>query len=205
MSLKARFDQLAERERKLLTIFGAIFGGMVLLLGPFLVRMTVGEKETRNQAYRDVIQQIADERVTLARRREEVARVDSRYARRAPALAGFLAQMADQSGVQIPETQDRSVVPHGKTFKERQTRIHLTKLGMLSLSNFLEKIAQSGYAVSLSGLDIQKRASKDDEFDAELDVSAYDREEVKKTAPKPAAADKAAKTDGADAAEEDAE
>lgn len=186
MSLKARYDQLAERERKLLTVFGGLLLVMLFSFGPVAVRLSVNGKEERNTAYKEVIQSIADERVTLARRQEETKRIEARYARKAPALAGFLAQMADASGVSIPESQDRSTVPHGKTFKERQTRIRLSKVGMLGLSTFLEKISQSGYSVSVSHLDIQKRGSGDDEFDAEIDVSAFDREEVKKApAPKP--------------------
>ncbi len=104
-------------------------------------------------------------------------------------MAGFLAQMADKSGLEIPESQDRPVVPLGKTIKERQTRIRLSKVGLLALSNFLEKIDQSGYAVQISHLMIQKRSSKDDEYDAEMDVSAYDREEIKKPVKAPVPTD----------------
>jgi len=184
VSLKTRFDQLAVRERKLLVAFGSILAVLVLVLVPLAVGMSVGSQEDENQAFRDVIQQISDERVALSRRQEEEARVARRYASPAPSLAGFLADAADKTGVDIPETQDRSAVPHGKTFKERQTRIRLSKVGMLALSNFLEKITQTGYAVQVSHLDIQKRGANDDEYDVDIDVSAFDREEAKKAAPK---------------------
>lgn len=182
MSLKERFEQLEEREKKLLLLLSGIFSVMFVILGPLLMQMSIWEKEERNQAYREMIELIADERSVLERQRTETSRIDARYARKAPALATLLAELADQTGVNIPETQDRSVVPHGKTFKERQTRVRLNKIGLLALSTFLEKIAQSNYALSVSRLDIQKRSSKDDEYDAEIDVSAFDREEVKKAA-----------------------
>jgi len=180
MTLRSRFEQLAERERKLLVIFLGLLGGFLVLLVPLLVSMSVSERRDQNDAYREAIDAIADERAVLAKRQEGDAKVVRRYASPAPPLAGMLADFADKSGVSIPETQDRAAVPHGKTIKERQTRIRLSKVGMLALSNFLEKIAQSPYPVRISHLDITKRGSKDDEFDAEIDVSAYDREEPKK-------------------------
>lgn len=185
MSLHGRFEQLAERERKLLVIFLGLLGAFFVLLVPVLVGMSVGERRDQNEAYREAIDAIADERDVLAKRREGDAKVVRRYSSPAPPLAGLLADFADKTGVSIPETQDRAVVPHGKTIKERQTRIRLSKVGMLALSNFLEKIAQSPYPIRISHLDISKRGSKDDEFDAEIDVSAFDREEPKKVAKAP--------------------
>ena len=180
MSLKDRLDQLEERERKLLVVFGGVFGVMVLLLVPLFVAMSVSSQKSENERVREMIQSIDDERVTLGRRQSARKRVEQRYAREAPALAGFLAKIADDVGVDIPETQDRSTVPRGKTFKERITKIRLRKVGMLDLATFMEKIEQSGYPVSISRLNIRKRSGKPDQFDAEIEVSAFDREQSKK-------------------------
>jgi general secretion pathway protein M len=191
MNLRERIDQLEERERKLLMIFGAVVGATVLILVPLVLAMSVSSQESDNERVRSIIQQIADERVTLGKRQAEIQRVERRYARVAPALAGFLAKTADEVGVEIPETQDRATVPHGKTFKERVTKIRLRQVGMLALSNFLEKIETSGYPLSVSRLNIRKRGTKPDEFDVELEVSAFDREVPKKKpkAAKPTALD----------------
>ena len=180
MNLKERFDQLEEREKKLLMVFAGVAGVIVVVILPFALAMSVSSQSTKNDRVRDIIQQIADERVLLGRRQADGQRVEQRYARQAPPLAGFLAQTADMVGVEIPETQDRSTVPRGKTFKERITKIQLRKVGMLQLSNFMDKVSNSGYAVSISKLNIKKRGTKPDEFDAEMEVSAFDREKPKK-------------------------
>src|SRR5690606_32997323 len=180
-----------ERERKLLMIFGGVVGFMILILIPFALAMSVGSQESQNERIRDIIQQISDERKTLGKRQAETARVEERYAQKAPALASFLAQTADSVGIEIPETQDRATVPHGKAFKERITKIRLRQVGMLALSNFMEKLHQSRYPISISKLNIRKRGTKPDEFDVEMEVSAFDRE-AKKKEPK---ADKAEPTD----------
>ncbi len=119
MTLKERLDQLEERERKLLLIFAGVLGVMILLLAPLAVAMSVSSQRSENERVREIIQTIEDERLMLGRRQADSKQVETRYARKTPALAGYLAQVADQVGVDIPETQDRSTVPHGKTFKER--------------------------------------------------------------------------------------
>ena len=83
------------------------------------------------------------------RAQSQTGQHDARDARKAPQLAGFLAQMADQSGIDIPESQDRPTVPHGKKFDERSTQIRLRQVGMLKLATFMEKIEQSGNAVTM--------------------------------------------------------
>lgn len=184
MNLREKFEQLEERERKLLAIFLGILTMMILILMPLALLMSVEAQEDDNDRVREIIQQIDDERATLSRRQADVQRVQRRYARQAPALAGFLAQTADQIGVEIPETQDRSTVPHGKTFKERVTKIRLRSVGMLKLAQFMDRIENAGYAVSISKLNIKKRGNAPDEFDAEMEVSAFDREVDKKSAKK---------------------
>jgi hypothetical protein len=180
MNLKERFSQLEEREKKLLLVFAGVVGVVVVLILPLALAMSVSSQAAENDRIREIIQQIDDERVALGRRQADGQRVERRYARQAPPLAGFLAQLADKSGVEIPETQDRSTVPRGKTFKERVTKIQLRKVGMLQLSNFMDKISNSGYAVSISKLNIKKRGAKPDEFDAEMEISAFDHEKPKK-------------------------
>jgi general secretion pathway protein M len=205
MNLRERFDQLEERERKLLVIFLGVFSTLVLILLPLFLAMSVGSQEDDNERVREIIQQIEDERTTLGRRQADGDRVERRYAREAPALAGFLAQTADQIGVEIPETQDRSTVPHGKTFKERVTKIRLRSVGMLKLANFMDRIEHSGYAVSISKLNIKKRGTKADEFDAEMEISAFDREGEKKPAKKAKPAKKEKAETAASHDEEDPE
>lgn len=183
MSLRDRFDNLAERERRLLLVFFGILGFMLLVFVPVLVQMGVGDMSAENERLKSVIQNITSERAGLAKRQAQATLLERRYGSTAPALAGWLAQIADDVGVDIPETQDRSTVPRGKTFKERSTHIRLSKVGMYQLSNFMERVSASSYPVVISRLDIKKRSGKPDEYDAEMDITAFDRE--KKVEKKP--------------------
>lgn len=184
MSLRDRFDNLAERERRLLFVFFGLLGFMLLVFVPILVRMGVSDMAAENERLKTVIDEITSERAVLAKRQAQMGVLENRYGSQAPALAGWLAQLADDVGVDIPETQDRSTVPRGKTFKERSTHIRLSKVGMYQLSNFMERVSASSYPVIISRIDIKKRGGKADEYDAEMDITAFDRD--KKPEKKPA-------------------
>jgi hypothetical protein len=109
-----------------------------------------------------------------------------RYAHAAPPLAGFLEQAAAANKIEIPESQDRPVVPHSsKRYEERSTKIELQKVGMKNLSLFLEMVENAGFPLRISALSIRKRAAENDSWDVSVQISAFDRKAPEK--PKPAA------------------
>ncbi|HEX4337883.1 MAG TPA: hypothetical protein VH062_18365 [Polyangiaceae bacterium] len=183
-ALRERFDRLDAREQRLLTILVGIFGFMVFLLIPIVLFATSASRSKENDAIRDVSQAINDARPQLELRDAQRQKILARYARPTPPMAGFLEQFATAHSIEIPESQDRPIVPHGgKRYEERSTKIELQKVGMKNLSLFLEGIETSGFPVRVSGIDIRKRATEPDSWDISLIVSAYDRKEVEKTKP----------------------
>jgi hypothetical protein len=204
MNLRDRLAQLDDRERKLLGVLFVVFGvGLVLAL-PLTIAAIVHSKKSDNEALHVAIESIYDNRDAIEKSKAAKNGVVERYARPAPPLAAFLAGLATQVGVEIPESQDRQSVPHGKRYTERLTKVVLRKVGMLKLVKFMEHIEQSGHPVSISQLNLRKRSSEPDSFDVELLISAFDRKapEPKKSAKAPAdgGADEAADKDdeGAD-------
>lgn len=182
MGLADRMRSLEPRERQLLGILITVFGVLVVLALPIGVTAVLAGKRGDNEAVRETIEKIQQARPAIAARKTEKEATLKRYKTAAPALGAFLEQKAKESGVEIPESQDRAVVPHGKKYEERSTKIVLHKVGMLNLVKFMEKIAQSGHPVSVTRLDVRKRAVEPDSYDVEMIVSAFDRkaEEKKK-------------------------
>jgi general secretion pathway protein M len=134
-------------------------------------------------AAKEAIAAIGDSSAVIERGKAEKDAIAERYARAAPQLQAFLANLASQAGVEIPESQDRQAVPRGKRFEERSTKVTLRKIGMLKLVTFLERIEQSGYPVKITQINVRKRGSEPDSYDVDLVVSAFDRK-----APEPKAA-----------------
>jgi general secretion pathway protein M len=194
-NLRERFDRLGPREQKLLLALASIFAVMIVLLIPIVLAATAASKKRDNEAMREAMSQIAAARPQLEVQDAARQRILARYARPAPPLAGFLEQSATVHSIEIPESQDRPVVPHAsKRYEERSTKIELQKVGMKNLSLFFEAIVNSGYPVRISALSIRKRAAETDSWDASVTVSAFDRKEAPKT--KPSASGEAAEAKG---------
>jgi general secretion pathway protein M len=184
MSLSERLSRLEPRERRLLGILGGVLGFMAFLAIPIAIAATVHGQANENDALRDAIANIDDARTKVEKAQASRDAVTARYAQPAPPLAAFLSKIAGESQVEIPESQDRQALPHGKRYAERSTKITLRKVGMLKLIHLMEGIEKSGHPVTLSSLNIRKRGSEPDSFDVDMVVSAFDRK-----APEPKKAD----------------
>lgn len=189
MSLTERLSRLEPRERRLLGILGGVFGFMAFLGVPIAIAAAVHSQSSANAELRDAITGIEDAREQVSKAKVLRDSVAQRYASVAPPLASFLSKIAQEVQLDIPESQDRQALPHGKRYSERSTKITLRKVGMLKLIRLMEKVETSGHPVSLSQLTIHKRASEPDSYDVDIVVSAFDRKapEPKKTEAKPAA------------------
>lgn len=191
MSLRERMARLEERERRLLGILALVIGVILLLAIPFGVAALLHGNRSDNEALRDAIQQINASRAMADRSRALHRAIEQRYANPAPPLTSFLSTIAKEVEVEIPESQDRPVVNHGKRYEEKSTKITLRKVGMLKVVRLMERIEQSGYPVSISQLNIRKRGVEPDAFDVDMVVSAFERK-PEKVAAKPKGKDEAA-------------
>lgn len=184
VTLRERFDRMAPREQKLLTVFGGIMGAMLLVAAPIALAATTAARKAENNGMREAMTAIVAARAELERIEAQRLKVEVRYARPAPPLAGFLEQAAQSNKIEIPESQDRPVVPHAnKRFEERSTKIELQKVGMKNLTLFLETVENSGFPLRVSGLSIRKRATENDSWDVSLQISAFDRKAQEKAKP----------------------
>jgi len=185
VTIRERLDRLEERERRLLGLLVLVVGLLVIFLLPLGVTALLRNDRSENAALRDTIAQIESSRAAVEKNRAIRKAIEDRYARPAPPLTSFLASVAKEVELEIPETQDRQPVPHGKRYEEKATRISLRRVGMLKLARFMERIEQSGHPVSISQLTIRKRGEAPDAYDADMTVSAFERK-PDKVAPKAA-------------------
>lgn len=184
MSLRERLDRLEERERRLLGILAVVIAAIVVLLMPLAVAAALHGSRSENESLREAIAQITSERPMIEQRRALHKAIEERYSRPAPPLTSFLAKLAQEVEVEIPETQDRQSVPHGKRYDEKSTKITLRKVGMLKVAKLMERIEQSGHPLSISQLTIRKRGLEPDSYDVDMVVSAFERKADKPAASK---------------------
>jgi general secretion pathway protein M len=189
MSLRERIDRLEERERRLLGILSVVVAAIVVLLMPLAVTAALHGSRVETETLPAVMAQITADRPLIEHSRALHKALEDRYSRPAPPLTSFLAQLAQEVEVEIPETQDRQPVPHGKRYEEKSTKITLRKVGMLKVAKLMERIETAGHPLSISQLTIRKRGLEPDSYDVDMVVSAFERKPDKATPAKPKAKD----------------
>ena len=176
---------LNPREQKLAGFAIIALGVLLLLAVPVGLSLLVSSRRGDNQDLRDALASVNGARGKIQERKVKRDQIANRYAKKAPALAGFVEQKATANSLQVTDSVDRPDVPHGKRYLERHTVIHLKKAGMMPIAKFREAIERSELPVSVSRLNIRKRSGEPDSYDVEVGVSAFDRNE-----PAPAAKEK---------------
>lgn len=174
-------DQLNARERRLVTILGAVLIGFLILGIPVGLESIVHARESDNQELYAALTSVQGARGQVRERQEKKEALVTRYAKKAPPLAGFLEQAAHEQKLEVTDSVDRPDVPHGKRYSERSTTVHLKKAGLLPISKFLETIEKSGFPIEVSRFALRKRAGENDSYDVEVGISAYDRSDATPT------------------------
>jgi general secretion pathway protein M len=129
--------QMNARERRLVAVLAFVGAIVVLLAIPFGLEAIVRSGQSDDDELRQALSDVQDAR---GRVRERQARKDAialRYAKKAPALAGYLEQEAQKQKIEVVDSTPLPDVPHGKRYVEHGTNVHLKKTGMLNLSRFL--------------------------------------------------------------------
>lgn len=175
MSAQSRLEKLDERERRLLTILIGMVGAALFLALPVGLYSVVSGKRRQNEDIRELLTNIYDSQGAIGERKAKQEALLSRYAKPAPALAGFIDEAAKSNGISAAESSDRPDVPHGKRYTEKVAVVKMHKVGMLALLKTLERIEQSGHPVSISKLNIRPRTNEPDSYEVELGISAYER------------------------------
>jgi general secretion pathway protein M len=175
--------QMNARERRLVAVLGVVGGVILLLAVPFGLEAIIHSARSDDDELRQALADVQDARVRVRERQAKKDAIAARYARKAPALAGYLEQTARQEKLEVTESTPLPDVPHGKRYVEHGSNIRLKKTGMLALARFLEDIEKSGFPLSVSRLNVRKRTGENDSYDVEASVSAYDRAELASAAP----------------------
>lgn len=187
---------LNPREQRVASIALYVLAGILLLAVPVGLSSLVSSRRTENEELKEALNSVNGSRQKIRERQDRKANIAKRYQKKVPQLGGFLEQNASASKLQIQDSVDRPDVQHGKQYTERHTVIHLKNAGMGPIARFLEALEKSEYPVSVTRINIRKRAGEADSYGpVEIGVSAYDRNVV---TPSPTPAGSASAAPGKD-------
>jgi general secretion pathway protein M len=169
----------ASREQRTFTFAVGGSAALVLVVLPLALTVLGFVKRSANDELRETLQKVQVARNDIRARNAKKDSIVQRYAKKLPALGGHIEQAAKAHKLEISDANDRQPIVYGKRYTERITVVHIKKCGLLPFTRMLESFEQSGSPISLSRLNMRKRAAEPNTYDVELGVSAFDREETK--------------------------
>ncbi|HZS40648.1 MAG TPA: GspMb/PilO family protein, partial [Polyangia bacterium] len=168
------FERLSQRERTMVTALGVTFVVMVTLIVGFLITDGLSSLGERNADMRQALKDIETQRDGYLKAKAKGAQLDARIGHQPIQLSGYLEQAAKESGVEIPESNERQATAAGKLFIERSVELRLKSVRLEALAAFLKKIETGPNLVLVTQLSVRTRDDKHQELDVEMTVSTWE-------------------------------
>lgn len=171
--VRAFWENLNDRERRMLSVLGAIFAALILLMPPVLLVLDNTELEAQNAELRSVVEQLDVQRNRLARIAQERLTAEQRYLNKTPPLGSFLESEAKKQGLTLQEVTDQPEKTVGR-YLRRSVTVALPQVALTPLINLLSSIVESGHPVVVDQLQID-HYSPGDQFNVKLGVLTFDK------------------------------
>ncbi|MFK7985283.1 MAG: hypothetical protein AB8I08_04560 [Sandaracinaceae bacterium] len=173
--LSGYWDNLTDRERKLLGGLGAVLGALAILLPVYLLSASISDLEEDNAEISTALRNIAGSRGRLAAQQSTRLAAEQRYRRRAPSLGSFLeAKAGELDGISVSDVQHEPEREEGN-FRIRHTRARFQGTGLRNAILLLEHIKNAQYPVAVERIHVDHNQSGD-RYNFQIGVLAYDRQ-----------------------------
>lgn len=173
-SLRAQWEALTEREKRLVRILGGVAILLVVMLPVYLLSSAIGELEAQNEEIAAVLSEIdrADER--LAQREAERQAAEARYAQRAPELGTFLEGRASARQMTISSVTNQPEVQEG-SYRKRHVRASFPATTLRQAVRLMTDIESAPYPVAIERVHVE-HFQEGDHYNLELGVITFDRQ-----------------------------
>ena len=171
--LRTFWENLNDRERRMLSILGIVIGALLLVLPPVLLILDNADLESQNAELRSVVEQLDVQRAKLARITQERHAADQRYLNKTPPLGSFLESEAKKQGLTLQEVTDQPEKTVGR-YLRRSVTVALPQVALTPLIKLLSSIVESGHPVAIDQLQID-HYQPGDQFNVKLGVLTFDR------------------------------
>jgi Tfp pilus assembly protein PilN len=174
-NVKRAFDDLSEREQKLVIAMSSIALAMLVVLPMYFIGSSVAELEDDNAELSAVIAEIESSRKELVRRKAEEELMLARYDKKAPPLGTFIEQEARKQQLALKQVVDQPREALGD-YTRRRVRVDMQKVSMRPILELLASLENSPYPVTIDRLQID-HPQEGDVFNVQIGISTYDRAE----------------------------
>jgi Type II secretion system (T2SS), protein M len=190
--LRASWENLNDRERRMLTMLGSVALCLLLLLPPVMLTMSNSELSGQNDELRSVLDQLAIQRGRLAQLTQDRQSAEKKYLNKTPPLGSFLEAEAKKQGLTLQEVTDQPEKTVGR-YLRRSVTVSLPQTGLTPVISLMSSIIESGHPVAIEEIQLD-HFQPGDQYSVKLGILTYD-----KLAPEaPAAGDKPSTGGGSD-------
>lgn len=171
--LRTYWENLTERERRLLSGLGAVLAALVVVVPVFLLSRSINQLEAENEELSSALRLLSRSRGEIAAMRAEQTARDARYALGAPGEEWLPAQ-AEERGLSIARVQHQP--PRAvDDFTVHTTRASFSNVGLRAPMLLLEDLKNSPYPVAIERVHVDHRGSGDT-YNIELGVLTFSRQ-----------------------------
>ena len=192
-SLRESWEKLSDRERRLLSIGGAVFFVMIVFVGLWTTSSALAEVEEERDELRKVLTNI-DVAGDLLEKRMAVQKamadsripVEARFATKLPALAAFVEGKAREQALEVRQVVEEPQKDVGG-YRRYSVRLSFSGVSLRPVVKLLASIAAEPAAIAVDRIQIQ-HYQPGDSYKFDLGIVGY---EAPKGGAKAAAADDA--------------
>jgi type II secretory pathway component PulM len=175
--LRGAWDDLNDRERRLLSVLGAVAVAFVLGFPLFWTASENAEIEAENAKLREVLELMGQRRPQLQLMAEARRTASQRYAQRTPPLGSYLEEAAGRQSLSIREVTDQPEKSVGN-YRRRSVTAAINEAGLTGIVNLLADIAGSPYPVAVESIQLE-HYQPGDTYRFKIGVVTFDRQERK--------------------------
>ena len=172
-SLRRSWQGLNERERRLMSLMGLTFVGLVVFGIFYLSQSAISEVEADNDQLATALADIGRARTRLQERAAERDAAERRYATRAPALGSFVEASARENQLTLREVVDQPEEVTGR-YTRRAVNVQLPNVNLRPIVDLMASIENSTYPVAIEQIQVE-HFQAGDQYNVKLGVVAYDR------------------------------
>ena len=189
--LQARWERLAPRQKRSLTLGVAATVVVLIFLGAIFTMTDISDLEEGNATIRDALTAIAKHRDEYLEAKARNSVQEARIGEAPPQLAGDLEAAARAENIQIAESAERPTVPAGRRYVEHDTDLKIRATDLQSLTNFMRRVETGPRLIFFTRLAIKHPYGADpDKLDVEATATAFEKVHEDKTKKKAGAPEK---------------
>lgn len=182
--LRSYWQNLTERERRMLVALGGVFAVLLVVVPVYLLGRSIAELQEENERLGSALRLISRSRGEIAAMRAERNAREARYAQGAPGETWLPSKVAEQelSFSRVQHEPDRVV----GGFRIHTTRASFQNTGLRSAILLLSELKNDPHPVAIERIHIDHHG-QGDRYNVEIGVLTFERQDDREAPAEPAA------------------